>query len=111
MNEAPDWKQTFGRCGRRMVPAALPYPFDYRKLPILARGFFASCQRAGLPLDERRAPEYAPVVAKARVALPTRKREPRQARKGATVAWKRVAGPYPYLGPALPALADRRDFR
>ena len=32
----------------------------------------------------------------AHVALSTRKREPRQARKGATVAWKGVAGPFTF---------------
>src|SRR5580698_4399607 len=31
-----------------------------------------------------------------RAALPTQKRETRQARKGATVAWKRVAGPFAF---------------
>jgi len=37
----------------------------------------------------------SPLEGAARVALPTRKRETRQARKGATVARKRVAGPSP----------------
>jgi hypothetical protein len=48
-DEAPDWKQTFGRCGPALVPAALPYSFDYRKLPILARGFFASLSARRFP--------------------------------------------------------------
>src|SRR5690349_9600752 len=35
-------------------------------------------------------------LAETRMALPTRKREPRQARKGATVTWKGVAGPFAF---------------
>ena len=45
-----------------------------------------------------------------RVASPTRKREPRQARKGATVARKGVAGPFPFVVLSFYRLASVGGF-
>ena len=78
--ESPRLGQPLGEPPRRPLAAAQPCG---RQSPRRCGGFGLKIP----PLSRFR------VEGEARAALPTWKREPRQARKGATVARKRVAGP------------------